>query len=47
MKGDEERILAAGCDGYIPKPINTRTLPAFITNILDRFGLDSGMEHDG
>ena len=30
MKGDEERILAAGCDGYIPKPIDTRTLPGFI-----------------
>lgn len=27
MKGDEERALAAGCDGYITKPINTRTLP--------------------
>jgi two-component system cell cycle response regulator DivK len=36
MKGDEERILAAGCDGYIPKPINTRTLPNFIREILQR-----------
>jgi two-component system cell cycle response regulator DivK len=24
MKGDEERIRAAGCDGYIAKPINYR-----------------------
>ena len=22
MKGDEERILAAGCDGYIAKPMD-------------------------
>jgi CheY-like chemotaxis protein len=22
MKGDEERILAAGCDGYIAKPLD-------------------------
>jgi two-component system cell cycle response regulator DivK len=36
MKGDEERILAAGCDGYIPKPINTRTLPNFIKGYLQR-----------
>jgi len=36
MKGDEERILAAGCDGYIPKPINTRTLPNFIKGCLQR-----------
>ena len=26
MKGDEDRAFAAGCDGYIPKPINMRTL---------------------
>jgi two-component system cell cycle response regulator DivK len=24
MKGDEARVLAAGCDGYIAKPIDTR-----------------------
>jgi len=30
MKGDEERIIAAGCDGYVPKPIDTRTLPTLI-----------------
>jgi two-component system, cell cycle response regulator len=26
MAGDEELALAAGCSGYISKPINTRTL---------------------
>lgn len=24
MKGDEERIRAAGCDGYIAKPMGTQ-----------------------
>lgn len=27
MKGDEDAALAAGCDGYLTKPINTRTFP--------------------
>ena len=30
MKGDEDKALAAGCDGYIAKPIDTRTLPDVI-----------------
>lgn len=36
MKGDEEKILAAGCDGYIAKPIDTRTLPKMIEHYLER-----------
>ena len=36
MKGDEERIRSAGCDGYIPKPIDTRALPALIKSFLNR-----------
>lgn len=34
MKGDEERIIAAGCDGYISKPIDTRALPNLIRSYL-------------
>jgi CheY-like chemotaxis protein len=36
MKGDEERIRAAGCDGYISKPVNTRTLPQMVRGFLKR-----------
>ena len=34
MKGDDEKALDAGCDGYIAKPIDTRTLPARIAAYL-------------
>jgi two-component system cell cycle response regulator DivK len=30
MKGDEERIRAAGCDGYIAKPIGYKEFLAAI-----------------
>ena len=34
MRGDEERAKAAGCDGYISKPIDTRTFASQIRNYL-------------
>ena len=34
MKGDEQKALAAGCDGYITKPINVQTFPAVIRHYL-------------
>ncbi len=34
MKGDEQKALAAGCDGYITKPIDTRAFPVFVSNLL-------------
>jgi two-component system cell cycle response regulator DivK len=36
MKGDEERIRAAGCDGYIAKPMGYREFLAAIAAQLDR-----------
>jgi CheY-like chemotaxis protein len=34
MKGDEETALNAGCDGYLTKPIDTRTFVASVKNFL-------------
>jgi len=34
MKGDAEKALAAGCDGYVAKPIDIDTLPDLIRSFL-------------
>ncbi len=34
MKGDREKALFAGCEGYISKPINVRELPEQIKHYL-------------
>jgi CheY-like chemotaxis protein len=34
MKGVEERALAAGCDGYVTKPIDTRALPTLVADLI-------------
>lgn len=36
MEGDREKILEAGCDGYIAKPINTRTFVEEVETMLGK-----------
>src|SRR5579871_2581655 len=36
MKGDEQKAVEAGCDGYITKPIDTRALGSRVREFLDR-----------
>jgi two-component system cell cycle response regulator DivK len=38
MKGDREKTLAAGCDGYIQKPIDVDQLPTQIEGFLSARG---------
>jgi two-component system cell cycle response regulator DivK len=39
MKGDEERIRAAGCDGYIAKPLDYKGFLATISEFLEKVPL--------
>lgn len=38
MKGDQDKAIAAGCDDYVTKPIDTRSLPGAVARHLDRVG---------
>lgn len=35
MRGDQEKFLAAGFDGYLAKPISTRELPVMVKKWLE------------
>lgn len=36
MSGDKAKALAAGCDDYITKPINTRLLPGIVAKYIEQ-----------
>ncbi|SRR5258706_13656466 len=36
MKGDRERSMDAGCDGYIPKPIDVDRFPTEVLNYIKK-----------
>ena len=42
MHGDKERTLEAGCDGFIPKPIDVDKLPELVKTALDRGRISQG-----
>lgn len=44
MKGDEEKALAAGCHGYITKPIDPDTLSATVAKHLANETLPSALK---
>jgi len=38
MADERERAMAAGCDGYITKPVDTRVFPGQVRQYLDGLG---------
>lgn len=46
MQGDEEKALTAGCKGYIPKPIDTRSFISIVEQFLDGDRGKDGREAD-
>src|SRR5438270_293524 len=46
MKGDEQRVREAGCDGYLAKPIDTRALPQLLVQLGADLALEQGAQGD-
>lgn len=44
MQGDETSAIASGCDGYITKPIDTRSFAGLIRGYLDRAAHSNGAQ---
>jgi CheY-like chemotaxis protein len=42
LRGDRERFLAGGCDGYIPKPIDVSTFALQVESVLRERGPAAG-----
>jgi two-component system, cell cycle response regulator DivK len=45
MRGDEERMIAAGCDGYISKPIESRAFARQVMEYMEKYA--GASEHAG
>ncbi|MGE5553653.1 MAG: response regulator [Betaproteobacteria bacterium] len=42
MQHDQEQAEEAGCAGYIPKPIDTRTFPSLVSTFIPKGGPEGG-----
>lgn len=38
MRGDQDKVIEAGCDIYLSKPIDTRQLPLIVEQALEKGG---------
>ncbi|MBN2499618.1 MAG: response regulator [Anaerolineales bacterium] len=47
MRGDRERFLAAGCDGYLSKPFKAHELVEVVENYYDTANGNSHVPHNG
>jgi CheY-like chemotaxis protein len=47
MKGDRERILAAGCDAYLSKPVDPRALVQTVDRLLSERRVGAGLTAGG